>query len=116
VHVISNAAFSHVASIEAALSDSETEAREKVETDMADEAFRWLTTLWQNTTKHGKLEVDIPHGVPGDEILRIAKDFDAQLIVIGRYGIGRIVPAILGSVVSSVVHGADCPVLVVADP
>lgn len=116
VHVLSNSAYSHVASIEAAQSRSDDEAREKVEADMADEAFRWLTALWQNTTKHGKLEIDVPHGVPGDEILRIAKEFDADLIVIGRYGIGRMLPAFLGSVVGSVVQGADCPVLVVSDP
>ena len=116
MHVLSNAAYSHVASIEAATSRSEDEARDKVAADMADEAFRWLTALWQNTAKHGKLEIDVPHGVPADEILRIAREFDADLIVIGRYGIGRMLPAFLGSVVGSVVQGADCPVLVVADP
>jgi hypothetical protein len=29
---------------------------------MADEAFRWLTTLWQNTTKHGKSDAAMPCG------------------------------------------------------
>jgi nucleotide-binding universal stress UspA family protein len=37
------------------------------------------------------------------------------LIVIGRYGVGRVLPTLLGSVVGSVVHGARCPVLVVSE-
>lgn len=115
VHVLSNAAYSHVLSAEAAEAHSEAEKRRKVEQDMAEEALRWLTELWRNTTHHEHLEIEVPHGVAGDEILHAAERINADLIVIGRYGAGRLIPALLGSVVGSVVHGANCPVLVVAD-
>jgi nucleotide-binding universal stress UspA family protein len=116
VHVLSNAAYSHLLSMEGIESHNDDDARMKLEADIANEALRWLKALWCKTSRHGKLEIDIAHGVPGDEILRAAEGFAADLIVIGRYGVGRVVPAILGSVVGSVVHGANCPVLVVADP
>lgn len=116
VHVLSIAAYSHLTSMEAAESHSDAEERKKLEADLSEEVLRWLRALWQNTTRHDKIEMEVPHGVPGDEILRSAGDFGADLIIMGRYGAGRIVPAVLGSVVGSVVHGANCPVLVVGDP
>jgi nucleotide-binding universal stress UspA family protein len=115
VHVLSNAAYSHVLSIEAAHFDTEFEAHRQVEADMAAETLRWLRELWKNTDRHGKLEAEVLHGVPGTQILEAADRIAADLIVIGRYGIGRAVPAVLGSVVGSVVHGALCPVLVVTE-
>lgn len=113
VHVLSNASYSHALSAEAAATHSEAEKLEKLREDLAAEALRWLRMMWENTKRHGKLEVDTPHGVPGDGILRLAKEYTADLIVIGRYGVGRVIPAVLGSVVGSVVAGAECPVLVV---
>jgi nucleotide-binding universal stress UspA family protein len=115
VHVLSNAAYSHVLSMEAATSKTTAEAQAKLAIDMSAESLRWLQELWRNTLRHGQLEVEIPHGVPGNEILAAAERVGADLIVIGRYGIGRVIPAVLGSVVGSVVHGATCPVLVVAE-
>jgi nucleotide-binding universal stress UspA family protein len=115
VHVLSNAAYSHVLSMEAATSKTSSEAQAKLAIDMSAESLRWLQELWRNTLRHDKLEVEIPHGVPGKEILAAAERAGAELIVMGRYGIGRVVPAVLGSVVGSVVHGATCPVLVVAE-
>ncbi|MGH3581471.1 MAG: universal stress protein [Mycobacterium sp.] len=38
---------------------------------------------------------------------------DAQLVVVGSHGCGRIVESTLGSVSQSVLHHAECPVLVV---
>lgn len=113
VHVLSNASYSHALSAEAAATHSEAEKLAKLREDLAAEALRWLRMMWENTRRHGKLEIDTPHGVPGDEILRLAREHAADLIVIGRYGVGRVIPAVLGSVVGSVVAGAECPVLVV---
>jgi nucleotide-binding universal stress UspA family protein len=116
IHVLSNAAYSHALSIEAAHSRTSTEAQANVALDLADEALRWLRELWKNTMRHGKLTAEIPHGDAGEEILAAAQRVAADLIVIGRYGAGRVLPAVLGSVVGSVVHGAACPVLVVSEP
>jgi nucleotide-binding universal stress UspA family protein len=61
------------------------------------------------------LEVEdmLAHGDPAAEIVRVAKERGAGLIVIsshGRTGLGRI---IFGSTAESVVRHAHCPVLVV---
>lgn len=113
VHVLSNAAYSHILSASAAEAKAPEEARAKVKSDVAAEALRWLSALWKHTEGRVRIDVDVPHGSPGDEILAVAEREHADLIVIGRYGAGRVLPAILGSVVGTVVQGASCPVLVV---
>lgn len=115
VHVLSNAAYSHVLSMEAAETHSNAEARKHLDADMAAEALRWLSELWKNSGAHDLLSAEILHGRAAGEILQAAVRHRANLIVTGRYGAGRVLPAVLGSVVGSVVHGALCPVLVVAD-
>lgn len=115
VHVLSNAAYSHVLSTEAAHSANASETEARVAVDMSTESLRWLRELWENTQRHGKLEAEVPHGVPATEILAAAERVGADLIIMGGYGIGRVLPAVLGSVVGAVVHGASCPVLVVAE-
>jgi nucleotide-binding universal stress UspA family protein len=52
-------------------------------------------------------------GRPDAEIVRLAEEIDAGLVVVGSRGLGPIRRAVLGSVSSSVVHHAHCPVLVV---
>jgi nucleotide-binding universal stress UspA family protein len=51
-------------------------------------------------------------GVP-HEIVALAEDLGAGLIVVGSRGLGGIRRAVMGSVSESVVHHAHCPVLVV---
>lgn len=52
-------------------------------------------------------------GSPLTEIVRAAKDWPADLIVIGSHGRGGIRRALLGSVAEGVLRHAPCPVLVV---
>ena len=64
------------------------------------------------------LEVEdlIAHGEAASEIVRVARERGADLIVIsshGRTGLGRI---LFGSTAESVVRHAHCPVLVVKPP
>jgi nucleotide-binding universal stress UspA family protein len=59
-------------------------------------------------------EMRIEHGDPGTEILRVAGELDADLIVVGSRGLGRLGRLMLGSVSTEVVSGARCAVLVVA--
>ena len=47
------------------------------------------------------------------QIVRVAEDIEASLIVMGSRGLGGIKRALIGSVSDSVVRHAHCPVLVV---
>ena len=52
-------------------------------------------------------------GTPATAITRAAKDWPADLIVIGSHGRGGMRRALLGSVAEGVMRNAPCPVLVV---
>jgi nucleotide-binding universal stress UspA family protein len=52
-------------------------------------------------------------GRPDTEIVRVAEEVGAGLIVIGSRGLGGVRRALVGSVSDSVVRHAHCPVLVV---
>jgi nucleotide-binding universal stress UspA family protein len=58
-------------------------------------------------------EAHLREGPAVDEILDLAEEVGADLIVIGSRGLGAISRALLGSVSESVVKHAHCPVLVV---
>lgn len=53
------------------------------------------------------------HGDPADAILAVARREEADLIVIGRRGVGAIAQFLLGSVSKSIVDKASCAVTVV---
>jgi len=52
-------------------------------------------------------------GRPADEIVRHARDYEAELIVIGTHGHDGLQRVLLGSVADRVIRQATCPVLVV---
>jgi nucleotide-binding universal stress UspA family protein len=62
-----------------------------------------------------RVELVVTFGNAGDATLKVARDTAADLIVMGLRGSGAVVPAILVSTVSTVLHGARCPVLVVTE-
>jgi nucleotide-binding universal stress UspA family protein len=49
-------------------------------------------------------------------LVRLAEERDAQAIVIGAHGHGRLSGALLGSTSQSVIRHAPCPVVVVREP
>lgn len=55
----------------------------------------------------------VQQGAPSDEIVKAAKEWPADLIVIGSHGRGGITRALVGSVAEGVMRQAPCPVLVV---
>jgi nucleotide-binding universal stress UspA family protein len=57
-------------------------------------------------------EAHLVEGRAADEILHLAGEIGAGLIVIGSRGLGTIGRIALGSVSEGIVHNADCPVLV----
>lgn len=56
-----------------------------------------------------------PIGRPDAEVVRLAEEVGAGLVVVGSRGLGPIRRALVGSVSGSVVRHAHCPVLVVRD-
>lgn len=54
-------------------------------------------------------------GYPPKQILRVARELDADLIVVGSRGLGRMKSAVLGSTSHEVLANSDTPVLVVRE-
>jgi nucleotide-binding universal stress UspA family protein len=52
-------------------------------------------------------------GDPGEEILVEAQESSVDYIVMGYRGLGPVKRAILGSVATQVLHGTQCPVMIV---
>lgn len=84
---------------------------------LEDSAERQLPKLAECEECSGlKVEEVIAHGDAAAEIVRVAAEQEADLIVIsshGRTGLGRM---IFGSTAEAVVRHANCPVLVVKPP
>jgi len=59
-----------------------------------------------------RLEEHVAFGRPDREILRVASEEDADLVVMGTHGRGALDRALFGSTVRRVVRAATCPVLV----
>jgi nucleotide-binding universal stress UspA family protein len=60
-----------------------------------------------------EMEAEVLEGDAAEQILQLARERDADLIVVGSRGHGALARAVLGSVSHAIVHEADCPVLVV---
>jgi nucleotide-binding universal stress UspA family protein len=58
-------------------------------------------------------EIHVRHGRAVGTILTLARELDADLIVMGTHGKGRLHYTFLGSVAEKVLHRAKCPVLAV---
>jgi nucleotide-binding universal stress UspA family protein len=62
------------------------------------------------------VEAKILHGDPADKIVRFADEINADLIVIGTRGRGRIASVLLGSVSEKVAHHSKRSVFIVKSP
>ena len=62
------------------------------------------------------VEAAVLEGDPRDEIVREARDWQADLVVVGARGVGGVKRLLLGSVSENVLRTARCPVLVVKRP
>jgi len=63
-----------------------------------------------------KVEEMVRIGVPFLEVVKVAKDKDVDLIVMGTHGRTGLAHALIGSVAEKVVHHAHCGVLTVKHP
>lgn len=115
LHVWSNALYSHVASMTHATIPDEDAARKEIRKELSDAAAHWLDEMTRIRLDRTRVTATVRYGNAGDIAVEMAAEAEAGLIVMGRRGSGLIVPALLGSTVGTVLHGARCPVLVVTD-
>ena len=88
---------------------------------LRDEVRRWTESALEDQVgkaRAGGLSARsaLRTGVPYEEIVALARDERADLIVIGTHGRGGIDRALLGSVADRVVRLAPCPVLTLREP
>ena len=83
--------------------------------ELTEEAQRLLDTQSRQIEAAGGVvtQAHLRVGRPDEEIVALAEELGAGLIVIGSRGLGGIRRALMGSVSDSVVRHAHCPVLVV---
>lgn len=79
------------------------------------EARKLLDEQVERVRAHGGTvtEAHLRLGEADEEIVALAEEMDAGLIVMGSRGLGGLRRALMGSVSDSVVRHAHCPVLVV---
>ncbi len=115
LHVMSNAVYSHVASMSHATAANESEARHDIQQELAQAGAHWLEELARTGVARDRVTAAVANGKPGDVAVEMAAAMHADLIVLGRRGSGLVAPALLGSTVGTVLHGARCPVLVITE-
>jgi nucleotide-binding universal stress UspA family protein len=82
--------------------------------EATEELQAWLGSFVQKASEYGiEAEFDYITGEPGRQICSSAKDWGADLIIIGRRGRMGLSELLLGSVSNYVIHHAHCSVLVV---
>jgi nucleotide-binding universal stress UspA family protein len=84
-------------------------AEEGTRTKLDEEVQRLRAAGGEVTGAHARV------GRPDAEIVKLAEELGAGLIVLGSRGLGPLRRALLGSVSDSVVRHARCPVLVVRE-
>lgn len=82
-----------------------------------DEIRDWLKDYAEKAAEqHVSAQSRCAMGHPGPLICELAKAWDADLIILGRRGLGGVSEMLLGSVSNYVLHHVDCSVLVVQGP
>ena len=89
------------------------ELKKSVRTD-AEKQMEELHTEWEDYAF--PVQRLIVEGHPFVEIIKHAKDSNADMIIMGTHGRGAIAHMLLGSVAERVVRKAPCPVLTVRHP
>jgi nucleotide-binding universal stress UspA family protein len=95
--------------------DGSAVASSRMLQELADEAARHLEEWRQLAVKAGakRVVVETAVGDPAGEIVRLAQETKADLVVMGTHGRTGIEHALMGSIAERVVRRAKCPVLTV---
>jgi nucleotide-binding universal stress UspA family protein len=114
LHALDERAYSHMASLAAAHAHgNEGIEHAEIKGELRWQAQRWLRECVASGIDASRVDIEVEHGAAAETILRVARRERAALIVIGRHGTPRGVPALLGRTVRHVLHGARCGVLIV---
>lgn len=85
-----------------------------VRRELVDHGQRYVQVLRDEAQRQGlAVETEIRHGDPFEEIVARAREFGADLIVMGHVGRRVRARVLLGSVAERVLEFAPCPVMVV---
>ena len=90
---------------------AEKEAREFLENRV--ERINEKIKVQTNGQTEARVHAHLRRGDPRKEIVELAEEVDAGLVIIGSRGLGGVRRALMGGVSDSVVRHAHCPVLVV---
>jgi nucleotide-binding universal stress UspA family protein len=83
---------------------------------MRERALHHMEELLQAAPPGTRVERVVVRGRPRHEIVAVAADLGADLIVLARHGSSGIRHAFMGSTAESVLRHASCPVLVLPPP
>ncbi|MGK7882741.1 MAG: universal stress protein [Crocosphaera sp.] len=87
--------------------------RENLEEE-TEKVKQWLTEYSQQAVSKGiETEWDCIMGNPSSSIIKAAKEWNADMIIMGRRGLTGLSEMFLGSVSNYVVHHASCSVLLI---
>jgi nucleotide-binding universal stress UspA family protein len=88
-------------------------ADERILDDLRIEARNFLLNSAAKLPQSLPSEWFMPEGDPAAEIVDVAEQWGADLIVMGTHARGRLAQLVLGSTAEAVVRHASCPVMVV---
>ena len=94
---------------------SSEEATHRIEREAEESAREWFERNVETAGFEGEIRVDVSLGEPRFEILAAIRRHMSDLVILGSHGTGRVARALGGSVTTSILHSAPCPVLVVPD-
>jgi nucleotide-binding universal stress UspA family protein len=87
---------------------------QKIRNGYEEEARRILQEVTGAAGKVGvSVETRVVTGIPSEDIVRVAQELPADLIIMGTHGRAGMSHLLLGSVAEKVVRRAPCPVLTV---
>ncbi len=94
---------------------SNEDATHRIEREAEAAAREWFERNVEAAGFAGEIRVDVSLGEPRLEVLAAIRRHGSDLVVLGSHGTGRIARALGGSVTTSVLRNAPCPVLVAPD-
>jgi nucleotide-binding universal stress UspA family protein len=97
----------------AAILSHTTDTKEQLLERHRDHARDVLHDVARDLLSDQQVECIVRQGTDHEQIVALAREIDADLIVMGMHGHGFLVHALAGSTTERVLHHAPCPVLVV---